>query len=290
MLTLDSVNLNLVTLNRAFALSTVFPTTARFGIYGKPLPRIENAVRFGEALRLAAMGRAKRLFTEDHIPREISGHEFGNDNRHGHAFWLPDPNQSGEISHALIHAPGGLRQDAVRALAALQKLWHGEGEPLCLMLEGVGGAPQFAKLTPLVKTSSVWRSLTPYLHPWHLKKSQLHSPEALHEAILGQLRKEWHARGQGRPEIIDFSEIPANHFRGRRLRPLHYHRFRRKRGLIQPDTLGRLIEIHFATPVSGPLALGFGCHFGLGLFTASQATAFSAESAGFGVNRGPSEE
>ena len=40
-------------------------TTARFVLYGKPLPRIEDAVRIGEALRTAAMGRAKRLLGPD---------------------------------------------------------------------------------------------------------------------------------------------------------------------------------------------------------------------------------
>lgn len=52
----------------------------------------------------------------------------------------------------------------------------------------------------------------------------------------------------------------------RRLKPIHSLHFRRKRGLVQPDTLGRMIEIEFAAPVEGPVALGFGCHFGLGLF------------------------
>jgi hypothetical protein len=49
---------------------------------------------------------------------------------------------------------------------------------------------------------------------------------------------------------------------GRRLKPLHFHRFRRKRGLTQPDTLGRILELRFAEPVRGPLALGFGCRAG----------------------------
>jgi CRISPR-associated protein Csb2 len=31
-------------------------------------------------------------------------------------------------------------------------------------------------------------------------------------------------------------------------------------------TLGRLLELCFAQPVRGPIALGFACHFGLGLF------------------------
>ena len=73
-------------------------------------------------------------------------------------------------------------------------------------------------------------------------------------------------RGSGLPDIVEIRELPSIQYGGRALRPLHFHRFRRKRGLVQPDTLGRLLELRFAQPVRGPLALGFACHFGLGLF------------------------
>jgi len=243
-------------------------TTARFVLYGKPLPRIEDAVRIGEALRLAAMGLAKRICGETAVPPELSGHGLGENNRHEHAFWLADPNTRGEIAHVLVHVPGTLGPAAIRVLSAIQSVKCQDGSPLRLMLEGIGRAELFEALTPLTGESAVWRSLTPYLHPWHLKRSEMRSPEALHEAILDQLRREWSARGDDRPEIVSFRELPEKAFDGRRLRPLHYHRFRRKRGLTQPDTLGRLIELRFAAPVRGPVALGFGCHFGLGLFGA----------------------
>lgn len=242
-------------------------TTARFAVYGKPLPRVQDAVRLGEALRLAAMGRAKRLFGQDGIPGELSGHELGEGNRHGHAFWLPDPNEHGEVTHLLVHAPDGLGSDAIRVLTELRSLRRDEGEPLRLMLEGCGQAQLFGKLTALTGEATVWRSVTPYLHPWHLKKPQIRTPQALHQAILEQLRREWHARSPGLPEIVDCSELPDVDFNGRRLRALHYHRFRRKHGLRQPDTQGRLVELRFEAPVRGPLSLGFACHFGLGLFS-----------------------
>ncbi|HWP60843.1 MAG TPA: type I-U CRISPR-associated protein Csb2 [Candidatus Acidoferrales bacterium] len=239
-------------------------TTVRFAVYGTPSPRIEDAVRMGEALRLAAMGRAKRLLGEGAIPYELSGH--GNDESgHKHAFWLPDPNERGQITHVLVHAPGGFSPEAIRVLTALDACHRDHGEPLRLMLEGVGQAGMFSEMTPLVRESAVWESITPYLHPWYLKKAETRSAAALHEAILKQLRREWSARGENLPPILGFQELTEQHFGGRRLRPLHYHRFRRKQGLSQPDTLGRLIELRFAAPVSGPVALGFGCHFGLGL-------------------------
>jgi CRISPR-associated protein Csb2 len=242
------------------------PTTARFTVYGKPLPRIEDAVRLGEAFRAAVAGRAKRVLGENAIPPELSGHALPEGNRHGHAFWLPEPGDKGELTHLLVHAPGGLSREAIRVLTALQTVRYGEGEPLRVMLEGLGPAPLFQGVTALTAESATWRSLTPWLHPWHLKKPQLRSPDALHAALLDQLRREWHARAPDLPPILGFEEIPYRDFAGRRLWPIHYHRSRRKRGLIQPDPLGRLIELRFAAPVRGPVALGFGCHFGLGLF------------------------
>lgn len=249
------------------AASTTSPTTARFALYGKPLPRIEDAVRVGEALRAAVMGRARRVLGEDAVPRELSGHDLPGQNRHGHAFWLPEADAQGVVTHALIHVPGGLTAEAVRVLCTLQTVRCYEGEPLRVMLEAIGPSSLFAPLSPLVGTSRLWRSVTPYLHPWHLKKPELRTSEALHVALLSQLRKEWQARGEALPAIRELRELSEADFGGRRLQPIHYHRFRRKRGLTQPDTLGRMIEIAFEEPVSGPLTLGFGCHFGLGLFT-----------------------
>ena len=241
-------------------------TTARFVLYGKPLPRIEDAVRIGEALRAAAMGRAKRLLGPDALPTLLSGHDLGELNRHAHAFWLPDPNTRGEIEHILVHAPGGLSPEAMRVLTAVQQISRGEGESLRLMLEGLGTASVFDRITHLTGDSAVWRSVTPYLHPWHLKKPEMRTPEATAAAILAQLRREWCARGSALPDIVEIRELPSIQHGGRTLRPLHFHRFRRKRGLVQPDSLGRLLEVRFAQPIHGPLALGFACHFGLGLF------------------------
>lgn len=243
-------------------------TTARFMVYGKPLPRLEDAIRFGESMRLAAMGRARQLLGEHDIPCELSGHELDTPNHHAHAFWLSDPNERGEIEHVLVHAPGGFGSEAMRVLTALQQVKRNEGEPLRLMLEGFGTASLFDKVTPLASEGAIWRSVTPYLHPWFLKKPELRTPEAAAAAILGQLQREWRQRGNDLPKIIEINELDFIRHGGRTLRALHFHRFRRKNGLVQPDTRGRLLELQFEQPVRGPIALGYGCHFGLGQFVA----------------------
>lgn len=247
-------------------------TTARLRLYGKPLPRIEDAVQCGESLRAAAMGQAKRLLGPDSVPASLSGHGVDSHGPHSHAFWLPDCNARGEVEHVIVHAQGGLSAEAVRVLTSLEFVSRRDSQPIRLILEGFGTASLFRSVTDLTAEAAVWRSVTPYLHPWHLKKPEMRTAESRAVALLGQLRREWHGRGAGLPEISEINELPSVDHGGRHLRPLHFRRFRRKGGLAQPDTLGRFLELRFAEPVRGPIALGFACHFGLGLFTPVRAT------------------
>lgn len=95
--------------------------------------------------------------------------------------------------------------------------------------------------------------------------------------VEDQIKKECRARGLPEPVTFERLEsIPvfsragpaptANAIMGRALKPIHFHRFRNKRGLTQPDTHGSFWRLTFDKPVPGPLALGFGCHYGLGMF------------------------
>jgi CRISPR-associated protein Csb2 len=54
--------------------------------------------------------------------------------------------------------------------------------------------------------------------------------------------------------------------RGQLRNVLAFHRFRSRRGPDQPDRTGLALRLEFSEGIFAPLALGFGCHFGLGLF------------------------
>jgi len=231
--------------------------TVRYAIYGKPLVRIEDTLKFGEWLRNAALGKAKRELSADTIPALLSGHGLPDENRHRHAFFIPEADNQGRIGHAVIHIPDGFDADTRRVLENLDKIWNRDGQEWQLILEHIGEKSSFA--LPLLQQSTVWQSRTPYLHPWHCKKNF---------DIEAQIRRE--CRERGLPEIVWLQPQETVSFEGRRLRPIDYHRFRSKRGLTQPDSHGSFWQITFAEPVAGPLLLGFGCHFGLGLFTPSE--------------------
>jgi len=228
-------------------------TTARLVLAGKPLPRIEDAVRIGEIARLATITQSARLTGKAGVPWTLSGHNQPAGNRHGHAFYLPEANDNGRIEHILIHVPGGIDHEALRALDRIDRLWQDDGAEWQALLERYGSLELFGD-SRYVGPSRTWESSTPYLHPWYRKKKF---------TIEDQLRRECRERGLPAPNLELIRTISI---KGRTRRPVHFYRFRSKRGLSQPDTKGSFWKLTFPEPIYGPLALGFGCHFGLGAF------------------------
>lgn len=260
------------------------PKVARFVLAGRPRPRVEDTVKIAEIMRLAAMAKFGWTIVDGkrrpNAPSVISGYgDDGRPSRHGghaHAFWLPeDADGDGEIDHIVIYAPAGLDRDCRKALGVVTKLWiekRGQGDEdeaadsgrqeWRLALEGFGKPSDFASASVLFGSPNTrtWKSVTPYLMPWHAKKRF---------GRVEQIARELKERGL--PSLAEppreLGSIPIG---GRKRRPIHFHRFRSRRGLRQPDTLGHFLELTFQEPFQpifdGPLALGFGSHFGLGLF------------------------
>ena len=204
------------------------------------------------------MAKARDHLGEQAIPSVLAGHGPV-DPAHGHAFFLPeDADGDGRIDHIIVHAAAGFPPECWRVFEDLRKLRRRDGAEWRMALEGVGEARIFAQASPLLRLSQYWQSTTPYLYPWYCKPSL---------TIDDQIRKECRLRGWSDPLTIEPLPDEISIY-GRLRRPVHFHRFRTKRGLVQPDTRGSFWRLTFAEPVSGPVALGFGCHFGLGLFQA----------------------
>ncbi len=151
-----------------------------------------------------------------------------------------------------------------RIVEKLHRIWSRKGSNWRLVLENIGNSDISE---PLTMCSTQWQSVTPYLHPWYAKK---------HFGVEEQIRRE--CRERGLPDPIAFEPLDQIPVGLQTCRSIHFHRFRNKRGLIQPDRLGSFWRLTFPKPVAGPLALGFGCHFGLGLFAPHFGRAMDAQS------------
>ena len=263
------------------------PTVARYLLAGRPRPRVEDTIRIGELMRLAALSRfgwQRDDSSSRRIPKapwQISGRDSGGrplrEPAHRHAFWLPeDADSDGLIDHVSVFIPDGIDRDVQAKFDRITRLWverkqraDDEGvdvagtEEWRLALEGFGNPSDFADGAPIFGRSTRWRSVTPFLAAGHLKADR----------HAGEFRRLVRRIGMDREFDFDAAmvvvrELTKVDIGGSTRHALHFHRIRSRGGEKQHDTRGALLQVTFPVPVNGPLAMGYGCHFGLGLFVA----------------------
>lgn len=274
--------------------SHIKPTVARFAVCGSVRPLLTEAVIIGERIRTKLMGCSRHVRLDENAAPVFSGkHADGSplSAGHEHAHYLCEAaGVDGRISHVTVFAPSGFDADDERAFARLAAggVWGSDGYDMQLVLLGIGypddfgGFAEKAGQSKLLAKSQVWQSRTPFVLSRHISKKRLPTLESiaenpsLHQALVDELRFELQQRSHLRPysETVEIEPI---------LKPKHagtllgghfttWLKFRRQRlagGGSRPGSNGFGFRLVFAEPVTGPIALGYGSHFGLGLFVAA---------------------
>lgn len=209
---------------------------SKLGLGGEPCPEIVGRDEGGEPLR---------------------GH------RHSHV--LPvDFDGDGRLDHIVVFARMGLGGRAQRAIRQVRKTYMkgGVGELQVAVagvgtlndLRAIGGGRSEAVNDLLGPTTGAasWITATPFVPPRHLKKGGRSS-------LVGQVEAELAVRRfpPAKVEVLDWT--------GETLALRHFVR-RRHRGPQPPIDVGFAVRLLFDSPVVGPICLGYGSHFGLGLF------------------------
>jgi len=251
--------------------STPLPTVARFALTAKVPPGITQSLslaeRFHQALCKHLDGTASRALTGvDTDGKPLTGN--------AHAYFLPESDPHGYVTHLTIHAPCGFSPDDTRALSRLRKVWsiEGKGAEIEVILLATGQAADFDPASPFFRPARTWRSLTPFVPVRHAKATrtgipkrdsanglQIGSPEHDCLRLLSLIRQEEplpRVRNLGNRLEIGLRSIPA----------LDYQRQRRSGGGTRGDHRGIALELSFEEPTILPFGLGYAAHFGLGLF------------------------
>lgn len=250
------------------------PTVARYAIASNVLPRITAALSVAERVHQALLSR----FKDDSPPSVLLGRDSSGQplTGHAHAHIFCEPRaQENTIAHITIYASGGFDPGAQRALRSLGRIWGHGGHDIELVLIDLGWPETFSG-SSLFKPAKVWESLTPFVSTRHPKIYrdgrpkmgpdgwQIDSPE--HE-IRRWLSQQLSTTGALCELPTKIESLSAPTINGR---PLRWHDFTTQRhqgGGTRAHQPARGFRLTFANPVSGPIALGYAAHFGLGLFT-----------------------
>lgn len=190
---------------------------------------------------------------------------------HRHAHLLPlDLDDDGHLDHILIWAPMRLDASAQAAVRAVRNTFtRGGVGPLRLALVGSGSLTELRGLkgvygeklyglTGPLAGATEWTSVTPFVPSRYLKKRGKNT-------LDGQVIAELVTRGYPEPIGINVLDVRSD----TRLMSMHHFIRSRRRGPAAPVDVGYSLTLRFAEPIMGPLCLGYGSHFGLGLFRQS---------------------
>jgi len=232
------------------------------------LPSVTRTLPQAELLHRALVGRAgkgKLINCPELTGKDTGGKPLTGQHEHAHILPL-DLDNDQHLDHILIHAPMGLGDAAQHAIKTLERTWTkgGVGD-MQLALAGSGDLQslqrlpeplhrQIIKLLGPIEGAETWTSLTPFVPPRFLKPRGKNS-------ISGQINAELQSRGFPLAESIDI--LPWN---DDTLQMRHFIRSRRTKS--PPVDVGYAVRIRFASPINPdrPISLGYGSHFGLGLF------------------------
>jgi len=234
------------------------------------LPSITRTLPQGELFHRAVVARAANG-DQAHCP-ELTGQDqqhkpLRDHHRHAHIVTL-DLNGDGHLDHVLVYAQMRLGEAAQRAIRTLRRTWTKGGTDIQLAVVASGdleSLPQLRgglgisarRLLGRPQGSHIWESVTPFVLPRFLKPRGKNT-------IDGQISAELASR---RLPPMENVRIDINLTRGLR----HFVRCRGHGGVPPPMDSGYGLCLSLSEPVCGPLTLGYGSHFGLGLFQAVDA-------------------
>ena len=240
------------------------PTVARFAIASQVLPRITQVLSVAERVHqsLCKISDNASIFTgHDLEGKPLTGHQ--------HAYiWCEALGERDAITHITVYAREGFPQETTRALRKLRKVWGHGGHELQLVLLGLGTTDTFED-SRVFGESDVWESYTPFVSTRHRKTFRDGRPK-LDEAgwIIGS--PEHDLRRLLPPDKLALlKKIEARSrakINDRELRWLQFGTERNHGGGCRAHEFGAGFRLTFSKPVKGPINLGYGAHFGLGLF------------------------
>jgi len=249
------------------------PTVARYAVVSAVSPRLTKAVSIANRVHDALCkwsdtgnGAASVFTGTSSDGKPLEGHN------HAHIFCEANDLRDA-ITHLTVWSANGFDEQACLALRRLNKVWGHGGHDLRLVLIGLGQPETFPDCK-LFGDSKVWRSATPFVPTRHAKIFRDGRPKidtttgwqigsSAHDLLRILTLNPLTAKALIRQDkFITINKSPS----ARMLNCLQFQTKRHDGGGSRGQGVGASFTITFPQKVTGPLAFGYGAHFGLGLF------------------------
>lgn len=231
-------------------------------VSGSMRPLMYRCLPQAELLHRALIGRLKDSPSPAITGRNI--HDGSPLQGHRHIRYIPfDLDGDGRMDHYLLHAAMGFDQSTREAIFSLRTTYAKGIERVVVSCCGTGSLGEvveqlrdrYNRLPAALGTGTVWQSATPFISPLHIK------PKRAKYNLVDQVRRSLRECGLPEPTVVTEIDNKKTEF-------LRFVRKRKQVDKAPPSTSPYRLRLEFPSPVSGPICLGYGSHFGLGLFEA----------------------
>ncbi len=241
-----------------------YPKVALFAVYSDSPPFFTQTLKLAENLHqaLVSLSGGHFIFTgKDENRRPLQ-------NGHEHTFIFCDANIKGRINKLFLYAPYGFDKKAQKVLHMLDGLREKHGPDIHLILLDIG-APENFFGEPFFKMAKTWVSHTPFVPTRHMRFNRNGKPRldsyGLHQGSpehdLCRL-----LRLYGLPRPVKTERMAKGMSGAREISWLKFITKREKGLGRKAANRGYGFKIEFEKEVQGPIAIGYGAHFGLGVF------------------------
>ena len=262
-------------------------TVVRYRIDSAVRPLVTETVEIGNRFKRAAMSQYRTVdgSSGTSASPNLSGMDAGGSylrDGHSHAFYLPtDDDGDLRLDHITVVSRTPFDQRHLDALERVRFVKHSDERKKVTFLRR--GTPNDFTL-PIFGTATRWMSSTPFVPNRHIKRRGRGNTIRVIDGPEEQAKREIECRSIGKVKRIQ--SLPPRTWQrvyasGKLGRPAHGNKMLRPRTGLQaplpvqfktwrkiglPGFGSYALDIEFDGPVQGPISLGHGAHYGLGMF------------------------
>jgi CRISPR-associated protein Csb2 len=219
------------------------------------LPLATATLQIAEQIRVRLMGAHRRRMGGDgsQLSPLFSGKDEDGNKRldHGHVYILPLPDKRSRIDRVLLVSKSRpWSRDELDAVYGVRKLWQADDRPHVRCALSWQGSLADRNIWPESRT---FENVTPFVVPRHWRRGRDFT-----EFLNAEVRRECRNHGLPEPRAITLKKRLARS-------PFECVEYTRSRK-GDPVKPGYALRLEFEQPVSAPFAIGYGAHFGLGMF------------------------